>query len=101
MPFMSVRAEAMKKRSRAGSKPAKVQRRAALKPKGRSAPKTPSDRRSVPAGQTEVERLSRELNEAREQQTAASEVLRVISDFLPICSQCSKQCWIKPSAFAT
>ena len=37
--FPSHRVEAMKKRSRAGGKPAKARRRTALKPKGRSAPK--------------------------------------------------------------
>jgi len=53
----------MKKPSR--QKPAKTRPRRALKPKGRSAPKT-ARRGSVPAGQgTEVARLTRELNEAR------------------------------------
>ena len=70
----------MKRRSRAGSKPAKARRHRAVKPKGRSAPKAMTRRGSVPAGQeTEVARLTRELNEALAQQTATSEVLRVIS----------------------
>jgi hypothetical protein len=70
----------MKRRSRAGGKPAKVRRRSALKPKGRSAPKAMPRRGSAPAGQeTEVARLTRERDEALEQQTATSEVLRVIA----------------------
>ena len=49
--------EAMKRPSRAG-KPAKVRRRSALKPEGRSAPKAMPRRGSAPAGQdTEVMRL--------------------------------------------
>ncbi len=72
--------KAMKRRSKAGGKPAKVRRRPALKPKGRSAPKAMPRRGSAPAGQdTEVARLTRELNEALEQQTAVSELLRVMS----------------------
>ena len=39
--------EAMKKPSRAGGKPAKAQARKALRPKGQSAPKTLSNRRSA------------------------------------------------------
>ncbi len=51
----------------------------ALKPKGRRAPKAPSPRGSSSARETEVARLTRELSEAKEQQTAAAEVLSVIS----------------------
>jgi class 3 adenylate cyclase len=80
MPFPSVRVEAMKKRSKAGSKPAKARPRKALKPKGRSAPKALPCRGSAPAGQeTEVARLTRERDEAQEQQTATAEVLKIIS----------------------
>ena len=73
--------EAMKKPSRAGGKPAKARRHnRAVKPKGRSPPKTMPRRGSAPAGQeTEVARLTRELHEALERETATSEVLRVIS----------------------
>jgi class 3 adenylate cyclase len=78
-PVLSVRVDAMKKRSKAGSKPAKARPRKALKPKGRSAPKVLSHRGVAPARETEVARLTRERDEALEQQTAASEILQVIS----------------------
>ena len=80
MPFVSVRAKAMKKRSRIGNKPAKAQPSRPLRPKGRSAPKALPGRGSSPASQeTEVARLTRELDEAREQQIATGDVLKVIS----------------------
>ena len=70
----------MKRRSRAGGKPAKVRRRSALKPKGRSAPKAMPRRGSAPAGRdTEVARLTRERDEALEQQAATADILRIIS----------------------
>jgi GAF domain-containing protein len=65
----------MKKRSKAASKPAKSRPRKALKRKGRSAPNALSN----PARETDVARLTRELIEAREQQTATGDVLKVIS----------------------
>jgi hypothetical protein len=68
----------MKRRSRAGGKPAKARPRKALKRKGGSAPKAVSRGRSS-LGQTEVARLTRERDEALAQQIATSEVLRIIS----------------------
>jgi two-component system, NtrC family, sensor kinase len=72
--------EAMKKPFRAGGEPAKARPRSALRPKGRNAPKTLSNRRSVADdSESEVAQLKRELHEALEQQTATAEILRVIS----------------------
>jgi GAF domain-containing protein len=70
----------MKNRPRAAAgKPAKAQPRKALKLKGRTAPKALSHTGSAPSRETEVARLTRERDEALEQQTAASEILQVIS----------------------
>ena len=69
----------MKRRSRGGSKPAKARAHKAVKRKGR-APKALSKRTSSPARQeTQVARLTRELNEALERQRATAEVLSAIS----------------------
>jgi two-component system, NtrC family, sensor kinase len=71
----------MKRHSRAGGEPIKGQRRKTPEPKSRNAPKAPPARSNLSVGreETEVARLRRELNEAREQQTATGDVLTVIS----------------------
>ena len=66
----------MRRRDNAGGKAAKTQRRKRLK--RRNAPK--GRRSSITAGkETNVDQLTRELHEALEQQSATSEVLKVIS----------------------
>ena len=67
----------MKRRSRAGGKEPKAQGRKALKPERRDASKTASS--SAAIQDAEVARLTRELNEALEQQSATANVLRMIS----------------------
>ena len=70
----------MKRRSRAGRKPAKARPRKALKLKGQNAPKPVRNRRSAAdQPEPEVAQLKRELHEALEQQTATAEILRISS----------------------
>ncbi len=70
----------MKPRSRAGGEASKARGREALKTKRRDAPKAVPRSNSPPTGdEAEVARLARERDEAREQLTATSEVLQVIS----------------------
>jgi transcriptional regulator with GAF, ATPase, and Fis domain len=70
----------MRRRSRAGGEPAKPQRRKTRARKSRVARKTVRSRNSSAAREeTEVARLTRELDEALEQQTATSALLSVIS----------------------
>jgi class 3 adenylate cyclase len=68
----------MKRRSRAGGEPIKGRRPKTPEPKRRNAPKTAALSNSS-GEETEVARLTRELNEALERQAATSEVLEVIS----------------------
>src|SRR5215475_75484 len=70
----------MRRRSRAGGEPTKAQRRKTAAHKSDIAPKAarpPSS--STSSRGTRVARLIRERDEAREQQTATSEVLSVIT----------------------
>jgi hypothetical protein len=72
-------AYAMKRRSRAGSEPMKGRRRKAAKPIRRNAPKAVRSS-SDATHETEMARVIRERDEALEQQTAISDILRVISN---------------------
>ena len=70
----------MRRRSKAGGEPVKARRRRAATPKRRNAAKTVRRRSSSAAGmETKIERLTRERDEALEQQTATSNILKVIS----------------------
>jgi GAF domain-containing protein len=74
----------MKKRSRAGGELIKGPRRKTPEPKRRNAPRavprSKSSKSSPPGEETEVARLTRERDEALEQRTAISDILRVISN---------------------
>jgi GAF domain-containing protein len=79
MPLSSVRVEAMKGRSRTGGKQANALGRT-VRRKSRIARKVVRRRSSSAASrQTEVARLTRELEEEREQQIATGDVLKVVS----------------------
>ena len=72
----------MKRRSRTGGVTSKARGRKTTKPKRRNVPNGFARRASLGAvHEADFARVSRELNEAREEQTATSEVLQVISRF--------------------
>ena len=72
----------MPRRSSAGGEPAKVHRRKTVARKSGVTSKAADPKSSSAAREeTEVARLTRELNEAFQQQTATSEVLKVIVQF--------------------
>ena len=72
----------MKRRSRTGGNPTKGRARKAAKPRARNPPKGAAGPTSSSAAErTEIGRLTRELDEALERQTAASEVLQTISRY--------------------
>jgi class 3 adenylate cyclase len=70
----------MKRHSRTSGQPARSRRPKSAKSKSRNPPKGASGRSSRIGAEKDVQ-LKRELREAREQQTATSEVLQVISSF--------------------
>src|SRR5262245_18703707 len=70
----------MRRRSRAGGEPTKAQRRKTAARKSRITPKAVRPRSSSAArGETNVARLTNELNEARQQLNATANVLNIIS----------------------
>ncbi len=80
----------MRRRSRVGGEPAKAQRRKTVARKSCIAPKAGRPRNSSAAREeTKVARLTRELSDARQQQTATSE--SSASSVAPI-SSCNRSC---------
>jgi hypothetical protein len=69
----------MRRRSRARGEPAKARRRKTAARKSRITPKARPRDRSIASLDTEVARLSSELNEALERQRATSDILGAIS----------------------
>src|SRR5215469_11918001 len=68
----------MRRRSKAGGKQVKKPHRKTAALRRREAPKVARRRSFTTGNETEVARLTRERNEAREQQIATAEILRVI-----------------------
>jgi len=92
--------EAMKRRSRAGGEPVKARRRKRVTLEHRKAPKA-ARRRTATAGglETEVARLTRELNEQREQQRATAEFLAQSADPTSNCIRFCRALWTPRRSF--
>jgi GAF domain-containing protein len=73
--------DAMRRHSRTSGRPARSARPKSSKSKSRNQRKAAGIRPSHSGAEAEVAQLRRELHEAREEQTATSEVLQVISSF--------------------
>jgi hypothetical protein len=69
----------MRRRSKAGGQQVKKQHGKTMTLKRPNAPKASRSRNSTAGKETEVVRLTRELHEVQEQQTATAEVLKIIS----------------------
>jgi GAF domain-containing protein len=69
----------MKRRSKASGAKAKTEHRKAARPKRRNAKTVPRRRSSAAGQETELARLTRERDEALQQQTATGDVLKTIS----------------------
>jgi hypothetical protein len=74
-----------------GREPVKARRRKTVTRKRSSASKAGRRRSSASTHETELARVVRERDEALEQQTAISDILRVISNSLVTCSRCWTQ----------
>jgi GAF domain-containing protein len=80
MPCPEPRGEAMRRRSKAGGQQVKKQHRKTMALKRRNAPKAKQARSPSASGwETKITQLTREHDEALEQQSATAEVLRIIS----------------------
>ena len=69
----------MRRRSKAGGQPAKAHRRKTVARKSHITPKAVRRRSFAGTDETKLARLTHELSDARQQQTATSEILGVIS----------------------
>jgi two-component system, NtrC family, sensor kinase len=87
----------MRRRSRAVGEPVKTRRRKTVTPKPLNVPKVRGRGAPVPDRETEVARLTRELNEALERHTATTEILKIISAS-PTELQCVLEVVVKSAA---
>jgi hypothetical protein len=76
---LSLREKAMRRRSKEGREPVKARRRKTVTRKRRNELKSVRGRSSATGRETKVTRLTRELDEAQEQQAATAEVLNAVS----------------------